>query len=114
MRYNSSGIGLPCAREAEKSSIDPMVGTRSVDSIARSNTNPGRTPRAQSHHPGGARERVAGAMMLKSVASGIVVGVASEIRQDEQRRVAGVFRFGLDRLPELRAQTRSVRRMPSM
>ena len=35
-RYNNSGIGLPCAREAEKSSMDPRVGTRSVDSVARS------------------------------------------------------------------------------
>ena len=42
--YNSSGIGLPCASAAEKSSIEPMVGTRSVDSMARSKTTPGRTP----------------------------------------------------------------------
>ena len=43
-RYNNSGIGLPCASEAEKSSIDPSVGTRSVDSMARSKTTPSRTP----------------------------------------------------------------------
>ena len=43
-RYKSSGIGLPCASEAEKSSMDPRVGTRSVDSMARSYTTPGRTP----------------------------------------------------------------------
>ncbi len=43
-RYNNSGIGLPCASEAEKSSMDPRVGTRSVDSVARSYTTPGRTP----------------------------------------------------------------------
>ena len=34
--YKSSGIGLPCASEAENPSMEPSVGTRSVDSVGRS------------------------------------------------------------------------------
>src|SRR6266436_3083079 len=51
------------------------------------------------HHPGCAGKRIAGAMMLKSVTSGIVVRVPAKIRQNEQSRVGGVFRLTLDRLP---------------
>src|SRR5207247_801839 len=42
--YKSSRIGLPCASGAEKPSMEPSVGTRSIDSIGRSNTTPSRTP----------------------------------------------------------------------
>ncbi len=42
--YNSSGIGLPCASAGENPSIEPRVGTRSVDSSGRSKTTPSRTP----------------------------------------------------------------------
>src|SRR5256884_1497908 len=42
--YKSSGIGLPCASEAENPSMEPRVGTRSVDSIGRSKITPSRTP----------------------------------------------------------------------
>src|SRR5438132_3428383 len=42
--YKSSGTGLPCASEAENRSMEPRVGTRSVDSIGRSKTTPSRTP----------------------------------------------------------------------
>src|ERR1700674_472516 len=42
--YKSSGIGLACASAAENPSIEPRVGTRSVDSIGRSKTTPSRTP----------------------------------------------------------------------
>jgi hypothetical protein len=48
--------------------------------------------------------RIAGAMMLKSVASGIVVRIPPKVRQDEEGRVVGVFGLGLDRLPQLSAQ----------
>ena len=43
-------------------------------------------------------------MVLKSVAAGIFVGIPPKIRQDEQRRVAGVFGLALDGLPKLRAK----------
>src|SRR6266478_610873 len=42
--YKSSGIGLPCASAGENPSIEPRVGTRSVDSNWRSKTTPSRTP----------------------------------------------------------------------
>src|SRR5260221_9902148 len=42
--YNSSPMALPCDKDAEKPSIDPTVGTRSVESIARSKTTPSRMP----------------------------------------------------------------------
>src|SRR5436309_3273796 len=42
--YSSSGRTFPCANAGEKPSIDPSVGTRSVDSVARSQINPSRTP----------------------------------------------------------------------
>src|SRR5580700_9275783 len=51
---------------------------------------------AQDHHPGGARESIARAVMLKSVAAGIVVGVAAKVRQDEDGGIAGVLRLALN------------------
>src|SRR5580704_11469110 len=60
--------------------------------------------RPEDHHPRGARNSVAGAVMLKAVAAGIDVGVAAEIRQDEHGRFVRVFRILLDSLPELGAQ----------
>src|SRR5260370_18022815 len=59
---------------------------------------------AQCHHPGGAGERVAGAMMLESVATGIVVRVTAKVRQNKESRLAGVFRLALDGLPDVGAE----------
>src|SRR5882724_11101454 len=61
-------------------------------------------PSAHRYHPGGARENVASTMMLKAVASGIVVGVAAKVRQNEHSGVAGIFRFALDRIPQVGAE----------
>ncbi len=105
MNYNNSGIGFPCDNAAENPSNEPMVGTRSVGSIGRSYTTPSRTPRAQRHHPGSARKSVAGAVMLESIAAGIVIRIAPKIRQDKQRRVTRIFRLTLDSFPNFRAQT---------
>ena len=102
--YTSSGIGRPCASEGEKPSIEPSVGTRSVDCMRPIENRPLANSSAQSHHPRGPRERIAGAVMLKSVAAGILVGVTPEIRQDEQRGVAGIFRLALDHLPQFPAE----------
>src|SRR5437879_5151449 len=60
---------------------------------------------AQRHHPGGAGESIAGAMMLETVAAGIVVGVAAEVRQNEKSCLAGVLRVALDRFPDVGAKT---------
>src|SRR3981189_1277925 len=58
----------------------------------------------QGHHPGGARERIAGAMVLEAIAAGIVVGVAAKVREDEKSGFAGVFGFGLDGFPDVGAE----------
>src|SRR5277367_5212920 len=60
---------------------------------------------AHGHHPRRARERIARAVMLKSVAAGIFVRVTAKIRQDEESCVAGIFRLSLDCLPKLSAKT---------
>ena len=43
-------------------------------------------------------------MMLEAVAPGVLVTIASKVRQDKQRCVSSVFRFAFDRFPEFRAQ----------
>src|SRR5256884_6831865 len=60
---------------------------------------------AQRHHPGGAGESIAGAMMLETVASGIVVRVAAEVRQNEKSCLACILRVALDRFPDVGAET---------
>src|SRR6266404_3552892 len=59
---------------------------------------------AQGHHPGGARERIAGAMVLEAIAAGIVVRVSPKVGQDEKSGFAGVFGFALDGFPEVGAE----------
>ena len=44
-------------------------------------------------------------MVLKSVAAGILVGIAAEIRQDHQRCPARIFRLGLNRMPQFGAES---------
>src|ERR1700733_9664369 len=66
--------------------------------------DPWPNPGAQSHHPGCARSYIAGPMMLKAVSSGVLVAIASKVRQDEQSCVSSVFRFALHCFPEFRAQ----------
>src|SRR6185503_983189 len=56
------------------------------------------------HHPCRAAGCIACSMVLKAVAAGIKVRIASEIRQHKHCRVAGIFRFCLYRLPQLRAE----------
>ncbi len=105
MSYNNSGIGLPCAMRGGKSQYRAECGHEvGRVYIGRSKTTPSRTPAPSSHHPSGSRERIAGAVMLKSIATGIVVGVAAKIRQDEHRRIARIFRLALDGLPDVRAK----------
>src|SRR5438132_11619242 len=72
---------------------------RAVENYALANA------RAQGHHPRGARKRITGAMMLESIAAGIVVGVAAEVRQDEKSCLACVLRVALDRFPDVGAET---------
>src|SRR5271165_2998195 len=60
--------------------------------------------RAHGHHPCSTRKRVAGAVMLKSVAAGIFIGVAAKIRQDEESSIASVLGLSLDRFPKLGAK----------
>src|SRR5689334_4064598 len=60
---------------------------------------------AQRHHPGSAGERIAGAMMLESIAAGIVVGVPAEVGKNEQRGFTGVLRLSLNRFPDVGAET---------
>src|SRR5580704_9336407 len=72
---------------------------RAIDNHTFTNTGSHR------HHPCGPRERIARAVMLKSIAAGIFVGVAAKVRQYEQSRVAGILRLGLDRLPKLGTKT---------
>ena len=51
---------------------------------------------AEGHHPGGARKRVAGAMVLEAVAAGVFIRVAAKIGKDRRawfcRRIR--VRFG--------------------
>src|SRR5882724_11652351 len=54
---------------------------------------------AQGHHPGGARESIAGAMVLEAVAAGIVVRVSPKVGQDEEGGLAGVFGLALNGFP---------------
>src|SRR5256885_12395578 len=56
------------------------------------------------NHPRGAGQRIAGAMMLDPVAAGVVVRVASEVRQNEQRCFAGVLRLALNSFPNVGAE----------
>src|SRR5580704_14373146 len=67
---------------------------RTIDDHAFANTDSHR------HHPRGTRERITRAVMLKSVAARVFVRVTAKIRQDEESCVAGIFWFGLDRLPK--------------
>src|SRR5947207_3675071 len=71
---------------------------RAVENHALANAS------AQRHHPGSARERIAGAMMLESVAAGIVIRVAAEVRQNKQGCFAGILRLALDGFPEVGAE----------
>src|SRR5438132_7999514 len=72
---------------------------RAVENHALANAS------AQGHHPRRARKRITGAMMLETVAAGIVVGVAAEVRQNEKSCLAGVLRVALDRFPDVGAKT---------
>jgi len=40
----------------------------------------------------------------EAVPAGVLVAIASKVRQDEQRRISGIFRFALYRCPELCAK----------
>src|SRR6185312_6413931 len=50
------------------------------------------------------RERVTGAVVLKTVAPGVAIGIAAKIRQDQERGLAGILGLTLDRLPHFRAE----------
>src|SRR6185437_4997086 len=56
------------------------------------------------HHPCGSRDRIAGAVVLESIAAGFDIGIASEIRQDEHSGLIGVFGILLDGLPQFGAK----------
>ena len=97
----------------EKPMMAPRLGTRSTDCTGLVINHARANPRAQRHHPGGAAGGVAGAMMLESVATSVLIGIAPKIWKDEECRVAGVFRFLLNGLPQFPAEP-SVRRIASM
>jgi len=75
--YEKFGYRLPCTSAGENPNNDPMVGTRSVGSTGWSKTTPSRIPRLQpaSRLYAKAHPR---AMMLESVAAGILVGIAAK------------------------------------
>ena len=102
--YNRSLMGLPWDWAGEKPMIAPRLGTRSMDCYWVVEDHALANTCSQGHHPGSAAGDIAGAMVLESVAAGIIVRVASEIREDEKRGIAGVFRILLNGLPELCAE----------
>ena len=98
--YKRSFIGLPCDWTGENPIIAPRLGTKSMDSMGSLKITPSRTLCSrQGHHPRSAAGDVASAMVLESVAAGIIVRIASEIREDEERGVPGVFRIFLNGFP---------------
>src|SRR5271170_5508388 len=72
---------------------------RAIDDYAFANA------RSHRHHPRCARKGIASAVMLKSVATRIFIGVAAKIRQDEESSVTGVLWLGLNCLPKLSAKS---------
>src|SRR5277367_3558796 len=59
---------------------------------------------AERHHPCCARGSIASAMMLKSISSGVLVGITAEIWKDEERCVACILRLALNSFPDLGAE----------
>src|SRR5437016_16841 len=60
--------------------------------------------RTERHHPGGAGKSVTGAMVLKTIAAGILIGVTAKIRKNEQGGLVLVFRFALNGFPDFEAE----------
>src|SRR5713101_4182883 len=111
--YKSSGIGLPCAREAENPNIEPRVGTRSVDSNGRSKTTPSRTP-APNAIIQVVRER---ASPVRWCWKPLPPESSSESRPKSgsmKSVVLPAYSGSLWMVFHISAQSRSVRRMPSM